>query len=344
MLDNFYRSRLSGAEADAYDRIFSALRYRQTSISLRGADGERAQELVSYVSYDHPELLYFDGLKIEVNEGERILRVEFNSFDERLFRERLGALTEKIARGLKEDADEYTRCKAIYDELASFIVYSDSFDEYCSIRLAMGRNDRDAPRRLETFLQTHAEDFSPFGALVRKKAVCQGVSRLFMLLARAFGIQCTVAAARRERDVSDTHMMNVVEIGGKRAFLDVTNGLRSSGALPVIKYHLFLMPQRIVEKFYSVGVDFGCTDEDLNFYKRNGLWFDDAEVLRRYLAAYTQRSLNRELHVYFDGTDPDEGHIRDLCMEVANDHCPAGEHVEAAALRGFFFGRIVDTE
>ncbi|MGN0813410.1 MAG: hypothetical protein ACI4MQ_07880 [Candidatus Coproplasma sp.] len=339
MLTDYYYNNLAASEQNAYNTIKFALDVQDAECTVSGIGSVAAAARVwNAVLLDHPEIIHYSGLfcRPAASGGNIKFRFQYTEVDRQAYEERLNRLINRINAQMTDNTSDYVACKIILDELASFIKYEDGvLEEY--LRLEMDNTAESAD-----FIVRHASSFTAYGVLMNSKGVCNGISKLFKIVCDRFGVQCACVEAKTldcREGSSNNHMLNVVEIDGERAFVDLTNCLKRDN-LPVVIYDYFLVTQRIISKAFTVEGDFGCNNERLNYYVNNNLHFTSVNDLRLYLSAYAMR-LTGAVRCFYDGNKLDDDKLRDLFFEIINYHCRDGYEMQYASVHnGFCTGLI----
>lgn len=340
MLIDHYFNNLSASEQGAYNSIRFALNSSDAECTVSGiSSGESATRVWKAVVFDHPEIINYPGLFCQpVGSGEQFrFRFQYSQIDRYAYEEKLNRLINKINNKMSANASDYVACKTIFDELASFIKYEENvLEEYLKL-------EQENSSETINFMREHSTSFSPYGILMNSKGVCQGIAKLFKIICDRFGVQCACVEAKTLNcgaNSASNHMLNVVEIDGERAFVDITNSLKIEN-LPVIKYDFFLMSQRIINKTFTIVGEFGCSNESLNYFVKNNLRFTSINDLRRYLSSYTYRSTNGEVRCHYDGNKFGDKELEDLFFYIINYHCQNGYYMQYASVKnGFCTGLI----
>ena len=344
MLNGCYFDKLtSPAERTAYIAIVSALRREERHLAIRSVGREAAMRAWRSAVFDNPDILSYPGLVFNgTSRGADVeCSFEYTPISEsarQLYEERLQRLKDRIRARLGPSPSDYDVCKAIYDVLACTVTYDwDLLREFNEMR-----SGNDAG--LAAFLLENTPAFTPFGAVMQSRAVCQGISKLYKILCESFGVECAVAEACSEavpEGGNPDHMLNIVEVDGSRAFVDVTDGLPVP-SLPIVKYGFFLVSSRAIGREFRICDGFECTDDSLSYFARNGLVFRTEESLRRYLAAFAARPGCRRLRVQYTG-ELSDGDLEALAAEVMGYHCRDGYVFRQLEPRnGFCYGIIMD--
>lgn len=340
MLNNIYRDRLPSQGQYAYNMILTALLNQESECSIYGValnDVEKAREAVIL---ENPDIINYPGLDYNVVTGNNVARVnlEYIQVDSELFTRKIDYLTRKITEKAR-NASEYIKCKTIFDILTSSIEYQQAkYTQYLNLVRANSAE-------LSQFLLNNINIFTAYGAAVNGKAVCQGISKLFKILCNRFNIECAcVEAAMKIRGNCEgiAHMLNIVEIDGEKAYVDVTNSLIHKD-VPVLRYDYFLVPSRIIDKRFEIKSVVGpCEDENINYYARNGLIFKTLFSLRKYLVSYIATHNNYEVRLRYDGANMEDSELEKLCLEILNMQCESGKFVKLIVDNGCCTAKIFD--
>lgn len=118
------------------------------------------------------------------------------------------------------------------------------------------------------------ECYSIIGALINRRACCEGVSKAFALLCHKSGINCITV-------MDDVHMWNIVQLNGVTAQVDITPGLSEDG----FNYAYFNVTDE------DIAADHGkailcvprCTDRSLSYYAVNHTLFENESDLTKYI-------------------------------------------------------------
>lgn len=344
MLDNYYYNNLVLSEQEAYNIIKNALFNNEEECIIAGSDwsSEDITSVWSGVVLDHPEIIHYPGLFCipSITSNNVTIRLEYSNVDYTLFQTRLDRMIDEIERQLPSNASDYLVCKKIYDKLASIVKYdSQVLDDY--LRLESSNPSR---HDLVAFMTERSAAFTPYGILVNSQGVCQGIAKLYKIMCDKFGVQCACVEAKTNDSNEYPHMLNVVEISGKRAFVDVTNGLKTGvKGLPLVRYDYFLASTRIYLKSYRANRDFECNDETLNYYFKNKVWFNSFDDMRRYLCSYTISSTKGEVRCYYDGNAMNDEQLGERFSEILTSHCQDGFRLKGYyAKNGFCIGLITN--
>lgn len=342
MLSNYYYQKLNIDGKNAYDSILSALLNRESECELL-IEPQIALECWKAVVFDNPQIIYYPGLfstPRQVNDTVKF-KFQYSQIDEQAFNVRLEESLNEIDSKLSWASTTYFKLKTIFDYIASIVKYEhEVLDEYLQM-------DAPSDETMLRFMERNSASFSPYGVLMNRRGVCQGISKLFKIFCDRFGIECALVEAKT-KDLSDgsecNHMMNVVEVDGVRSFIDITNCLVMP-EVPFVRYDSFLMSKRIMDKSFVITEDFQCVDEDVNFYSRNGLRFTLLSEFRHYLTSYTVRNNDGKIRCHYDGVGLTDEKIEEIFFELNNSHAEEGWRMRYASIKnGFCSGLLTDNE
>jgi len=132
------------------------------------------------------------------------------------------------------------------------------------------------------------------------QSVCAGYSKAFQYLCRQVGIPCTTV--RGTTSSGATHAWNLVEIGGKCYWIDVTWGdpvYSQEANIQNINYNYFCVTDSELFKTHTISHNIElsektiedafqfpeCSDDSLNYYKLNGCYFEvyDRATVQEYI-------------------------------------------------------------
>ena len=340
MLNNFYYAKLNSGEQSAYRSVSTALSAAASQCVLYDIDQTSVERVWLAVVLENPEIIYYPGLSCRpsLHNGKATLRFEYYNVDQSLYEYKLNILLQKINKKLTQSSSGYTVCKTIFDVLCATVKYrGDVLDKYFSMK-------RQNSSELVGFLNENHAAFTPYGVVVNGKGVCQGIAKLFKILCNSFGIECACVQAfsRRARGDEPDHMLNAVEIDGKRYYVDATRGLMHE-SVPVVRYDFFMCSaETLAREFETLNGPEDCTDDSINYYARKGVQFSSVNAMRKYLCAYVSSFENGEIKLRYDGKDMSDAQLQAFCLEVMEGHCESGKQVVLIAENGFCTGKIFD--
>lgn len=352
----YYDNLTTEEQRRTYSVIKEALE-QKSAYAYEHCDG--ADVVYEAVVTDNP-LLCLSHPWQECDYDGRSFALDYINIPENEFFLKLDKLIEKISEDCRKrgDSSEYALYKTAFDALAERIEYDgDVFREYINIR-ASRKSDNDKLSDLRRFLRRNGKTFSPYGALVEKKAVCNGISKLYKIICDRLGLRCACVQARfiskndknPPTEIYDTtpcdHLLNVVEIDGQQAFVDPTSGLITEER-PLVNYDLFAVNYGVLKKSYLVRprdlAIFNCNGPDNMYYIKNKLVFSTLGEVRRYARNYVSKFKNGVLRMYYRGNKVSDNELERVVEDILCSHCPLSK--EPSAIRcenGFISCAIVD--
>lgn len=351
-MQTYYEQLTTEEQMRAYDAIRSALEQKLPYANVYcDTVPEKAYEAVLL---DNP-LCGLAHPWMECNYDGRAFAFQYISVQENTFLEKLNEVEREIRETYGKDSDTstYALYKAIFDVLSRRIAYAqDIFDEYIRMKA------RDAAQTdLSRFLHRHGNAFSPYGALVEKKAVCNGIAKLFQIVCERFGLPCACVQAsnvkyykRPPSEIADNapcdHLLNVIEIGGQQMFADLTYGLVTE-RVPFTVYDLFAVNYDILKRSYLLRSSdlqmFQCNGAENLYYEKNKLVFFTLGAFRRYLINYISKFSRGQIRVYYKGGKVSDDELSRIFEDIVQAHCPPTKEIsEIRCNNGFINGAIVD--
>lgn len=349
-MQTYFSQLVTQEQQRAYEVIRQAL--EQKSVFAEARSDEAPQQVYEAVVMDHPLLALSHPIMNCVYDG-RSFAFQYIAVDEEKFYARLDATERKIRETYERRGEhsDFALYQTIYDAISETVKYD--HDSYLAYWELEGRSD--AGFRFEGFYRRHGDAFSPYGALVKKKAVCNGIAKLFQILCERFSLSCACVQARTlngKREVSEItdatqcdHLLNVVEVDGRQAFVDVTNGLPTE-SIPFTRYDYFMVNYDVLKKVMLLRPCdlriFNCIGPRNLYYERNKLDFTSVGKLSRFLAGYISKFGRGQIRFAFSGTLGDDK-LTKLCNDILSAHCPPLKQISGTQCsNGFCNCAIID--
>lgn len=266
---------LSDAEKQLYDRVVDAMSGHEPKVADTAGFGigkDRFAAIMSYISYDHPEIFWFANYKYSYSLETSVV----NDID------LLYNMTKEEAAKRQEQIDlsigAFLSC--VTDEMSDFEVVLKIYEniikliDYDTIGLERQKRER---------AKSDEEDLRPddlrsiYGVFVNKKAVCAGYARATQYLLNMLGIECAYYS-------NGEHAWNIVRLEGDYYHLDTTWG-DSSNTKPDknvsddISYDCFCITTEELSRLKEHQFDPEypapeCVADACNYYTRFKLVFD----------------------------------------------------------------------
>ncbi len=275
------RSQLAGMDnsaalLSAYQDIVSGVQAMKEEIELTvPLTKQEVMKVFYYYHDDYPQHFWCDSAFQYMLEGSSVTSILPQYAMTKAQKESAQSEFEAaVSACLKEASfgkNDYEREKIIHDYLAKRITYRN------------GKNAHNA-----------------YGALVEKKAVCDGYSRAFQWLLYQAGIPALIAEGSSINPMTngeEPHAWNVVKIGGEYYHVDLTWDDASSKE---VMYAYFNMTTKQIEESHRISAENAyvlphCTATAANYHVKNGTVITSYTVDS--IVSLMQRT-NGDLHVY----------------------------------------------
>lgn len=180
-----------------------------------------------------------------------------------------------------------------------------------------------------TYLIDKTETGTAYGALINKKARCEGYARAFQLIMLRLGVPTFTVIGTTE---NERHMWNAVELYGNYYYVDVTlddNAAEKSVTLyneNEISHSCFNIPEEILTKTHVISPlgstdKFGayqnlilpeCNSYEFNYYRIRGLMVENLEQFKYVLE---KNSPAKRACAFFKGEMPSSDSLQDAFKE-----------------------------
>jgi len=271
IVTRYYYDLLSNREKHAYNMILAEIGDFPTRIEIPILTQAQLSKVFEALIYDCPTLLFL-GLSCQVETmGTRAFFVCGYRYDKAGYEQRMAQLNEAVQDLLKripKNASDFEKELFVHDAIISACEYTNT----------------GAP-----------EESSAYGALVEKKASCEGYARAMKLMMDALGIPCYLVGGSASDDDGhrQNHMWNIVSIGGEYYHVDLTwDDPLSQDKRSDLRYVYFNLSDTQISRthtdFQSVNP---CTASAANYFVKKQLLFKsyDKAVRSRIAAALSVR-------------------------------------------------------
>lgn len=257
---------LNSKEQAAYEILFSALSQHETSCDITGIKhGVDILKVMSTVMGDNPEIIYFNKTLLRMSSGMFVKRLSFTgciprSQIKKKEKELKDAVNDavweidKIAHNDKEilqGISEYLQRNVVYD-----------YDEYAS-------NTKAIPKL--KFPDSH----NAYGALVKHKAVCDGFSSAYAIIAKSFGFRNMLVEGKSSFETGKKvdHEWNIVEYENCFYHIDTTWDTNAYAVSKNYSYVYFGLDDNEIALDHEWNYHYTpiCNDNKLSYYWSNGL-------------------------------------------------------------------------
>lgn len=228
MVTDYYKtSELTDEEREIYDNILNDLGNMKERVPLE-VDSAVLQKVLDIIGFEQLAYFHISHRGIDINEVTQDFEVVFkyrftadeissmNIASERAAREIMAQLT--------PDMDDYDKLKYFHDYL-----------------VLNCENDTESP---------YSDTI--YGALVQKKALCEGYAKAFSYLCNLAGIENTIVTGQTKVP----HMWNMVKLGGNWYHVDVTwdnpDDALHAEYPDVILYQYFMVTDSVIENNHTI--------------------------------------------------------------------------------------------
>lgn len=260
-----------------YDKIRLAAQKGEKVIHFRHepwmGDGDELTKAISNVVFnvvnDDPLLFWLHNAFTWWKNGnniklELVYRYSRNVYERKLamVRKETDALIAALFPHGWEQLSEIHREKILFDDL---------------IRRAIYRYDAVERLNEQSLQEEFTDAWTPYGVLVEKRAVCQGIANTFKMLCDQVDLPCIVVIG----DASGRHAWNMVRIDRRFFWVDCTWNLSENFVreFPYMRYQFFNVPDRLmaVHRTMDCSVLPECTSLRYNPFTMRGLCVKEKE-------------------------------------------------------------------
>ena len=247
-LRSLNRSRLNEAEAEFYDSICRAITTNEGYVPLDAEVSSISYEsVIEAVLFDSFEIFKLDRVRPFSVPEEGDLRLELNysyGLEQSLEIQRMVDMAAEriVDRCLESCSTDFEKEEFVHNYLADTVTYTH---------------------------ETHMDDLTEHtcvGALLERKAVCEGIAKTAALLLNRLGVDCGCV-------VNDTHMWNIIRLDDEYYHLDITWDLRRK--FRTMDY--FNVDDRWIMDDHPCHYGPICDGRKYNWYRHHGMIFSSLE-------------------------------------------------------------------
>ena len=257
------RTLLSPEEQGIYDRIVSAALSFEAAVDIpENISSERLREIFSFVRCDRPDM-------IQLSDGARFIPGENG-----------GKLELAYVYSVSETAEKLSQLEAAAQEMIGKINIADEYSAALSVYEYLVQNIDEAKSS-----STDPDVRSAYGALVNKKALCEGYARAAEYILNSIGIECSYVC-------DGEHAWNLIKLDGEYYWFDAAYGHSATksaekfckGYINRLFFAMTTDTLRDASEHMPDGIFMApeCDSEDCCYHRINGLTFDggsDEDVL-----------------------------------------------------------------
>ena len=285
---------LTAAQQKVYDELLEGILESQEAISLSNSpSGDDVTAAWQVLRNTQPALYHWNS-----NAMNMTAKGDTTTFYATYTSESKAAMDQKVASALNEiklysGMTAYEMELAVNDWLAERVTY------HQAAAAAAGSKDNPYPNA-----------FTMYGAIVEKKAVCEGYSRAAQYILGLLGIKSLLITGKAD---GGPHMWNMVEIDGKWYQLDVTwnDPIYKEGTVdpPPYVHTYFNLTDAMMRKDHSYAAGgsgddlnpkaINCTAKDAFYFTKAGRLIGSASEFQRIVAASPKTKLNSSSYCEF---------------------------------------------
>ncbi|MCI8293654.1 MAG: hypothetical protein HFH53_09020 [Hespellia sp.] len=255
----FYYSQMEDEGKLIYRELLWGLREGASDIFIHSGDAGLISETLDGVLADNPDLFWMDGSgEILSRENSSVYSPNYNCTAEERSRKQgeIDQAASECLGGLPDGASEYDRLKYIYDYIVNTTDYNTSAKDSQNI----------------------------YSALVNRESVCAGYSKMLQYLLEKLGMECIYVMGTAGNQ--ESHAWNIVKCEGSYYQVDVTWGdpvfMAAEGEeIPpelTIDYDYLCCTDEEIRRNHAPDTRYdypACTAVDCNYYRRNGLYYEE---------------------------------------------------------------------
>lgn len=296
---------LTDGQKKIYDLLYMEMSKGNYRIRISSAfPKESVSLIVKLVLGDHPWLINFDNCNISLeNRGVYnllTLKPIFNPCD---LQEAINCFeqeTKKIIKSIiKPNTNQIQKVLAIHDYIVNNVSYDES--ELYNIN-------------------STATSHTAYGAIVQKKAVCEGISYAFVHLANKVGVNATVVNGKADRA---NHAWNMIKFASEYYHIDATWDIRQRDNSTAKVYDYFcLRDLDLKSRSWDKKIYPGCISSKCNYFNVTDSFAHDKQQLRRIILRQLLNSKSMYLKYDFLNMSKDEivDYIWNETADVANSN------------------------
>lgn len=266
-------------------------------------------QMVKLALGDHPELIRYNNCQISIEGlmgfGALRLQPAFDPREAPAAQARFEAETRRILREvIRPGTNAIQRALAIHDYLSGSVVY-----------------DAESLNARVPYIHSH----TAYGAIVEKKAVCEGISYAFCHLAKRAGLDVTVVNGVAK---NEDHAWNMIRLGRECYHVDVTWDLRNRSGRPMKVYDYFcLRDADLKNRQWDKTLYPPCNSSRFNYFEVTDSFAHDRDRLReimlrqyrKYGAVYLRYDF-----ISLHGREATDYFFRELCDLAGQHRLPVG--------------------
>ncbi|MGN0115135.1 MAG: hypothetical protein ACI396_07385 [Acutalibacteraceae bacterium] len=266
----YYYSRLTDGEKDVYNHICEALLRFEPMLSVLRVSSGDIHKIINAVLFDNPVFFYLNRKNVRIGMSPLGLTLMFQYDYSK-------SEAEAIWQTAQSKIDDFmqTRIKPNMKPLARQIEAHRWMQQ--NIRIAQQPYTKDC--------------FSLVGALVKGRCVCEGFAHAYKLFCDRLHLASIIVTGTgiNPDGINEPHAWNITRIDGVTAHIDVTwDTIYGEGSYD---YFNLTDDEIAVDHIFDRSVYPKCTENNLNYFKLNGLIAHDRDELCKIIANNRQKAV-----------------------------------------------------
>lgn len=283
MNKGIYYDLLDCGEKNLYDLILSAFLMKSWKIECgRIASKIDIIKVINMVLADNPNVFYFDKTYVLIEDR---LGMKSISLREYVKMSELEAMQCDLSEAVEQAYRKIMayNCDTGYEKLKHIYEYLQKNIKYDNDELAGFHNGT-----VKNYISHNA-----YGALINKRAVCDGIALAFALLCKRFKIECSIINGTSDYMSNGVmqHTWNIVKMNNRYFHFDPTWDINISFDICNYSYEYFGLDDVSIKNdhiwdYKSVPK---CDSRILSYYEINDCFFSDLSQLNKYLCDEIKR-------------------------------------------------------
>ncbi len=264
-----YYNQLNYDEKQIYNTIEKACKNFNGDIELNNADREKVMVATYALTLDHPEYYWTSQYQFKIVNNDYVVEIIYDiPLNAKEMMQKIDRNVDSILTKMKSQniTSDYDKLKFFYEWIINNTKYGSTYDS----------------QEITSVLVNHT-------------SVCAGYSKAFLYLCQKSNIECAYVSGYTKQN--ESHGWNIVRVGQHYYWVDATWGdpVFAGEADDEINYNYFLVDDEELMKNHRIDYSIrfasdypttrkfnypSCTDKSLNYYRRNGSYFDRYDMMR----------------------------------------------------------------
>ena len=167
------------------------------------------------------------------------------------------------------------------------------------------------------------------GALISKKAVCEGFARAYQLLLNRLGVDCMMVYGKAKTEGSwegGLHAWNIVSINGSNYYVDVTwDAATYIGNRKCVSYAYYCLSKTMISVDHECRLPIVCNSRKENLFYRGNRVFSSEKRLLEFFKARKKEKKGAFVMIHGIQKKRVEECIAKLCIEL-NKRCQSFQY------------------